>query len=81
MAEQGKCRMCGRPIVWHRTISGNVIPIDPEPSEDGTVAVVEDIAVTHNDLFSDHIDGPRYAQHVTTCPVKKQQRKDAKKTK
>ena len=38
----GSCRRCPEPVLWVRTPAGKAMPVDPEPSADGNVAVRRD---------------------------------------
>lgn len=69
------CRSCGRPIVWARTSAGKSMPLDPEPTDRGTLVV----ALTEDILHAAVVKGPQrdgmraahkplYLPHFTTCP-------------
>lgn len=34
------CRSCGAPILWAKTERGKMMPVDPDPSENGNVELV-----------------------------------------
>ncbi len=39
-----KCRSCGAAILWCKTEKGKAMPVDAEPSENGNVMLVGDVA-------------------------------------
>ena len=77
------CRGCGAPIRWVRTVHGNLMPIDPDPDQDGNVELVDD---TGTPVPADRLDesprtvtavvhtqpsmlgGQRWMPHHATCP-------------
>lgn len=36
-----KCRSCGRPIVWAKTLAGRSMPVDTDPDPEGNLLLVE----------------------------------------
>lgn len=65
-ASTSSCRSCGAPMLWVRTPAGRPMPLDPEPSEDGNVEIVDGLAVVHHQPPLDH--GDLYTPHFATCP-------------
>lgn len=70
MSQPGKCKSCGASIIWIKTKSANLMPIDAAPVEGGNIAILDDTAHTiSGKLFDDMIEpGPRYVTHFATCP-------------
>ena len=67
--EKGNCRACKKPVLWYTTTLGAVMPLDPEPCDDGNVVIVDGKALSlKGDLWEEHHDGPRYKSHFATCP-------------
>ena len=69
------CRSCGASIIWGRTLSGKMMPVDAEPSAKGNVLIIQDSkskeadAVTlPNPAVYDGRDGPLRLSHYATCP-------------
>lgn len=59
------CRSCNASIRWERTAAGKPIPLDPEPVEDGNLALREDGRVVNAQGCP---PGPRYVTHFASCP-------------
>lgn len=82
VAAVGRCRSCGRRIVWAETTIGKRMPVDVEPSDNGNVELIEDgggtIALV---LRNDEIGSARnrgallYLSHFATCPNAKRHRR------
>lgn len=73
------CRTCHAEIEWVRTPEGRTMPIDPEPAEDGNLALIAGdpiiaVPVAANELLVDD-DGLRYKSHFATCPQADQHRR------
>ena len=74
-----KCRSCNADIVWVRTVTGKLMPIDLMPSVGGTFGLHQDGGET----FADYVGEPRRADfigklhvsHFSTCPNADQHRK------
>lgn len=75
--EKGNCRSCNAPVLWIRmAASGAMMPLDLEPCEDGTVAIVDGQGITKkSNLFEAMIEGPFYKSHFATCPQSEMHRK------
>jgi len=65
----GVCKSCGAAIRWADTVAGSAIPLDPDPSATGNLAIVNGKA-SHvgKGLFDERHEGPRYISHFSTCP-------------
>jgi len=60
------CKSCGANIWWAKTLAGTAMPLDAEPSPEGTVIVVLGISrVLGKGEVTDHT---RYVPHFITCP-------------
>lgn len=57
---------CGRPIIWARSVNGDPIPLDPEPTPDGNLDLVDGRAVAYG-LEAAAAQRPRYVSHFTSC--------------
>lgn len=76
-----RCRSCGAPIVWATTPAGKLIPLDPQPVDDGNLAVHRDEDGIH--LYARVLkkgEEPaeherRGVSHFTTCPQADQHRR------
>lgn len=65
-----RCRSCGAPIRWERTVNDKPIPLDPEPVETGNLAIRDDgklYAISEGQGTLD-LGVPRYVTHFATCP-------------
>lgn len=76
------CRSCGAAVRWELTPAGKRMPLDPEPSPQGNVAIyggpaMVAVALTADQLAAHNvaIDGPLYLSHFATCPNADQHRK------
>lgn len=83
MLDLRKCAQCGQDVLWIRSVSGNAIPIDPEPVKDpqeGDLLVIGGVSQSPMGEILTEIFGPeRFRHHVRTCPqVKKRQDAAAK---
>ena len=67
-----KCKSCGAPIFWAKTIKGMPMPIDGEPSPRGNIVISEEgVALVYRDpsaVAPRYADEPRYLSHFATCP-------------
>lgn len=66
-----RCRSCGAPIRWERTVNDKPIPLDPDPRPDGNLGIRDDGKVysmgTPGEGAID-VGVPRYVTHFATCP-------------
>jgi hypothetical protein len=74
-----ECRTCGAPILWAKTERGKNIPLDPEPREDGNLAVASVpggfLARSITSSAPALLTGlPRHVSHFVTCPQAAQHR-------
>ena len=81
------CRSCGAPIFWARhKHSGNSLPVDYDPVDDGNVAVVPGQEITvvvyenHDKLVESEGHVPSYKSHFATCPNAPEWRKSKPST-
>ena len=68
-----RCRSCGGAITWAKTDAGKSMPVDVEPTEDGTLwhpGPGRVLVVTANTPPS----VKRYRSHFATCPHANQHR-------
>jgi hypothetical protein len=61
-----RCRSCLAPIKWAKTIRDRRIPLDPNPSPDGNIELINGIA--HVVGTSDNPADIRHISHFATCP-------------
>ena len=67
------CKLCGADIIFVRTKLGALMPLDAEPSPDGTVELIKDedgdvaAVVTGNLTLFDPEGARRYVPHWATC--------------
>ena len=81
--ETAPCRFCGAPVIWAVTFRGGRMPVDAEPTADGTVLLldaiggqVNAIVVSRYELSSARINGgPLRRAHRATCPKAKEWRR------
>lgn len=76
MQKTSKCRGCGRPIIFVKTIAGKQMPCDPrlvpfwrKAGASGKIVTID------GEVVSCELDGPRstvsgcgYVSHFSTCP-------------
>jgi hypothetical protein len=61
----GKCRSCGKRILWAKTINDTPSPIDPEPVEGGNIDLgANGIAY----VVPVEPSVKRHVSHFATCP-------------
>jgi hypothetical protein len=71
-----ECRSCGAEIVWARTPSGKLMPLDPERVLGGTIELDPDEDASLVTRFVGKRDGqPHYVSHFATCPQASQHRR------
>lgn len=69
MSAASACRSCGAAIVWARTVAGKLMPVDAEPADDGTLALIEDVDGELRVLvLGFDPDELRHRPHFSTCP-------------
>ena len=75
--QTAQCRSCGAEIIWIHSASGNLMPLDAVPVEDGNMCIVDGKAHSiSSDLFEPMLpQGPRYKSHFATCPQAQKWRK------
>lgn len=73
----GRCRGCGRPVMWVVTEKGRRMPLDPRPSEQGNVVIdpeEDNVARVFRDFDAaeywrvQHDARGPYTCHFDTCP-------------
>jgi hypothetical protein len=70
------CFSCGAEIVWYMTERGRKIPLDPDPTPDGNLILVEDIVrYLTAEQRKQPVTDRRYISHFATCPSAEQHRK------
>ena len=79
------CKSCGARIIWCVTEQGKRMPVDRQPSNDGTVHVFEcpedgtDMCEVLGDILKRELAREQgeflYKSHFATCPNAKQHRK------
>jgi hypothetical protein len=71
VVERCRTETCKAPIVWARTDTGNLMPVDVEPSADGTISVFALQGIVHCRVIPpaglDRYDGPLRTSHFVTC--------------
>lgn len=66
-----RCRYCRQPIKWARTERGKAMPLDPDPTEEGNVELVNGVAVVLGglDLYAARESNTvLHISHFATCP-------------
>jgi hypothetical protein len=75
-ARRGRCRYCGQPVVWVRTVTGSMMPINPMPDPGGNIiarAAADGgarAAVLNTSMQADpaYAGRERFMPHAATCP-------------
>lgn len=62
------CRSCGASIVWARTDSGRLMPVDREPSAQGRLVLRTEDGELHVRVAEENARGVRHRPHFATCP-------------
>lgn len=67
------CKLCGDEVRYVKTRLGVRIPLNVDPTSDGTIELVEDedggfLAVATGNLTLFHQEAIRYMPHWLTCP-------------
>jgi len=65
MPDTGKCRGCGKDVLWAKTVDGRTIPLDVRRELRFVFVMNEDRVVLT----------PTYQTHFATCPVSDQFRR------
>jgi hypothetical protein len=63
-----RCRSCGAPIIWARTTTGKLMPLDAQPNPAGNVTVDDDTSTVHATGQLGLDDDERWMPHFVTCP-------------
>jgi hypothetical protein len=75
------CRRCHAEIIWATTLLGRPMPLDPDPADDGNVAVWTDHSQLRCRVLSTGQQTEpfetRYRTHFATCSPQGQTRKAA----
>src|SRR5437773_2351455 len=70
------CRSCGRPVRWVETERGKLMPIDPEPSTEGTILLRRQLDRKPLAIVgvppAAFIGEDRFVSHFSTCPDHKE---------
>ncbi len=66
------CKSCNAPIIWCKTTKGKSMPLDAEPSDDGTFVIANGVAMTAT--ASDGLKA-KHKSHFATCPNSDKHRK------
>ncbi len=81
ITEPRECRSCHAAIYWVTwEVSGKSMPVDAQPSPDGTVVVAH--RPSTNQLIAEKYYAPkhqgrkRYTSHFATCPNSKSHRRE-----
>lgn len=64
------CRSCGKPIIWAETVNGKPMPVNAEPTIEGTLTVRErEGRLPLAAVVSPHLAFGRklYVSHFATC--------------
>lgn len=70
MSELRKCKMCSEPVLWVSSLYP--IPLDADPTCDGTMAVIDGAVIAKavlGETLSCIYDGQYHTQHAATCRV------------
>jgi hypothetical protein len=65
VADRDRCHACGDPVQWVTTHAGTRLVVDVQPSERGTIALVDGVAVIA--LRSKPPGAPLFLHHYVTC--------------
>ena len=72
----GRCRSCGKPIIWARTEAGKAMPVDALPVATGNLVATGEDTVRYVSKGRPAEPGvPLYVSHFSTCPDSKGWRK------
>lgn len=66
------CGACKERIIWAKTTAGRSMPLNPDPSPDGNVMLIEGVATVLGKHTSEDVrlsgSEPLYVAHWSTCP-------------
>jgi hypothetical protein len=65
------CRSCGAEIRWEKNGNGKLVPLDPEPTPNGNLSIVDGVVI----VADPDAPPPHYVTHFATCPHADQWRK------
>ena len=69
LPKSAKCAECGGAITWERFQNGEAVPVDLEPSKEGTIEIHKGRAhIVKAGTLSFH---DRFCSHLETCLAKK----------
>jgi hypothetical protein len=71
-----ECRSCKEPIVWCTTERNKNMPVDAEPTHDGTFVLEDQDSEKPRALYRPDAKGEKYASHFSTCVDADDWRKD-----
>lgn len=69
------CKSCRAEILWARTYSDKMMPLDAEPCPDGNIYLENGCAVTIYQSKQPPAGTALYKSHFVTCPHAKRHRK------
>ena len=70
-----ECNSCKAPIIWVRTATGKVMPVDARPAEDGNMVIDDGVARVIAKGESPPVGKLRWKSHFATCPAAQSFRK------
>lgn len=63
------CRSCDAPIRWVKTATGRSMPIDPKPTQDGNLVIVDGVAKIYKPGEDGALFAPeKFLSHFASCP-------------
>lgn len=68
MMRVSECRSCKAPIIWAWTTSHRRMPVDADPTENGTLILTELAGEVCVDVSTGDEETPRHRAHFATCP-------------
>lgn len=70
MSGQAKCSGCGAPIRWGKTSAGKAVPLEQEPTSEGSAVGFRFTGVGDAVTFAKALDGcgPVFESHFARCP-------------
>ena len=83
-AKDKACGSCGASIIWATSDKGHAMPLDPEPAEDGNVAVTEALEGRYFRVLRDGEkpadDEVRMFSHFMSCPFADRHRRPRRRS-